>query len=140
MTDLKGGSLRVQSSCLFCSRCVQTVRKSDYLLFFHKPLMCTLDNILFLLLTIYISAACAIDVSPFKYREKSLFLPSPSQVSCVHSECILGDKMNFIQSDPSRLLSTESSKPQSPSKRLSVSRGIKQLFQSATKFVRFLQR
>ncbi|XP_030591766.1 ankyrin repeat and fibronectin type-III domain-containing protein 1 [Archocentrus centrarchus] len=34
----------------------------------------------------------------------------------------------------------ESSKPQSPSKRLSVSRGIKQLFQSATKFVRFLQR
>ncbi|KAM3864406.1 ankyrin repeat and fibronectin type-III domain-containing protein 1 [Diretmus argenteus] len=34
----------------------------------------------------------------------------------------------------------ESSKPQSPSKRLSVSRGIKQLFQSATKFVRLLQR
>ncbi|XP_068605880.1 ankyrin repeat and fibronectin type-III domain-containing protein 1 [Brachionichthys hirsutus] len=35
---------------------------------------------------------------------------------------------------------TESSKPQSPSKRLSVSRGIKQLFKSATKFVRLLQR
>ncbi|XP_035470844.1 ankyrin repeat and fibronectin type-III domain-containing protein 1-like isoform X1 [Scophthalmus maximus] len=34
----------------------------------------------------------------------------------------------------------ETSKPQSPSKRLSVSRGIKQLFQSATKFVRLLQR
>ncbi|XP_072299796.1 ankyrin repeat and fibronectin type-III domain-containing protein 1 isoform X2 [Eucyclogobius newberryi] len=34
----------------------------------------------------------------------------------------------------------ESSKPQSPSKRLSMSRGIKQLFQSATKFVRLLQR
>ncbi|XP_056144267.1 ankyrin repeat and fibronectin type-III domain-containing protein 1-like [Lampris incognitus] len=34
----------------------------------------------------------------------------------------------------------ENSKPQSPSKRLSVSRGIKQLFQSATKFVRLLQR
>ncbi|XP_022623217.1 ankyrin repeat and fibronectin type-III domain-containing protein 1-like [Seriola dumerili] len=34
----------------------------------------------------------------------------------------------------------ESLKPQSPSKRLSVSRGIKQLFQSATKFVRLLQR
>ncbi|XP_072224821.1 ankyrin repeat and fibronectin type-III domain-containing protein 1-like [Leuresthes tenuis] len=34
----------------------------------------------------------------------------------------------------------ERSKPQSPSKRLSVSRGIKQLFQSATKFVRLLQR
>ncbi|XP_068193774.1 ankyrin repeat and fibronectin type-III domain-containing protein 1 isoform X2 [Antennarius striatus] len=34
----------------------------------------------------------------------------------------------------------ESSKPQSPSKRLSVSRGIKQLFKSATKFVRLLQR
>ncbi|XP_037333332.2 ankyrin repeat and fibronectin type-III domain-containing protein 1-like [Pungitius pungitius] len=34
----------------------------------------------------------------------------------------------------------ESPKPQSPSKRLSVSRGIKQLFQSATKFVRLLQR
>nr|XP_020480624.1 ankyrin repeat and fibronectin type-III domain-containing protein 1-like isoform X1 [Monopterus albus]XP_020480625.1 ankyrin repeat and fibronectin type-III domain-containing protein 1-like isoform X2 [Monopterus albus] len=34
----------------------------------------------------------------------------------------------------------ESSKPQSPNKRLSVSRGIKQLFQSATKFVRLLQR
>ncbi|XP_040047416.2 ankyrin repeat and fibronectin type-III domain-containing protein 1 [Gasterosteus aculeatus] len=34
----------------------------------------------------------------------------------------------------------ESSKPQSPSKRLSVSRGIKQLFHSATKFVRLLQR
>ncbi|XP_028311583.1 ankyrin repeat and fibronectin type-III domain-containing protein 1 [Gouania willdenowi] len=34
----------------------------------------------------------------------------------------------------------DSSKPQSPSKRLSVSRGIKQLFQSATKFVRLLQR
>uniref|UniRef100_H3CZS4 Fibronectin type-III domain-containing protein n=1 Tax=Tetraodon nigroviridis TaxID=99883 RepID=H3CZS4_TETNG len=34
----------------------------------------------------------------------------------------------------------ESTKPQSPSKRLSVSRGIKQLFQSATKFVRLLQR
>ncbi|XP_070837490.1 ankyrin repeat and fibronectin type-III domain-containing protein 1 [Chaetodon trifascialis] len=34
----------------------------------------------------------------------------------------------------------ESSKPQTPSKRLSVSRGIKQLFQSATKFVRLLQR
>ncbi|XP_075879719.1 ankyrin repeat and fibronectin type-III domain-containing protein 1 [Nelusetta ayraudi] len=34
----------------------------------------------------------------------------------------------------------ESSKPQSPGKRLSVSRGIKQLFQSATKFVRLLQR
>ncbi|XP_053708883.1 ankyrin repeat and fibronectin type-III domain-containing protein 1-like isoform X1 [Synchiropus splendidus] len=33
-----------------------------------------------------------------------------------------------------------SSKPQSPSKRLSMSRGIKQLFQSATKFVRLLQR
>ncbi|XP_034749107.1 ankyrin repeat and fibronectin type-III domain-containing protein 1-like [Etheostoma cragini] len=35
---------------------------------------------------------------------------------------------------------TESSKPHSPSKRLFVSRGIKQLFQSATKFVRLLQR
>ncbi|KAF6723021.1 Ankyrin repeat and fibronectin type-III domain-containing protein 1 [Oryzias melastigma] len=34
----------------------------------------------------------------------------------------------------------EISKPQSPGKRLSVSRGIKQLFQSATKFVRLLQR
>ncbi|XP_061566941.1 ankyrin repeat and fibronectin type-III domain-containing protein 1-like [Cololabis saira] len=34
----------------------------------------------------------------------------------------------------------ENLKPQSPSKRLSVSRGIKQLFQSATKFVRLLQR
>ncbi|XP_055008614.1 ankyrin repeat and fibronectin type-III domain-containing protein 1-like isoform X2 [Boleophthalmus pectinirostris] len=34
----------------------------------------------------------------------------------------------------------ESCKPQSPSKRLSMSRGIKQLFQSATKFVRLLQR
>ncbi|XP_038550800.1 ankyrin repeat and fibronectin type-III domain-containing protein 1-like [Micropterus salmoides] len=34
----------------------------------------------------------------------------------------------------------ENSKPQSPSKRLSMSRGIKQLFQSATKFVRLLQR
>uniref|UniRef100_A0A672ZWM5 Fibronectin type-III domain-containing protein n=3 Tax=Sphaeramia orbicularis TaxID=375764 RepID=A0A672ZWM5_9TELE len=34
----------------------------------------------------------------------------------------------------------ESLKPQSPSKRLSMSRGIKQLFQSATKFVRLLQR
>ncbi|KAM3598522.1 uncharacterized protein V6R79_019016 [Siganus canaliculatus] len=34
----------------------------------------------------------------------------------------------------------ESPKPSSPSKRLSVSRGIKQLFQSATKFVRLLQR
>ncbi|KAM9746514.1 ankyrin repeat and fibronectin type-III domain-containing protein 1 [Menidia menidia] len=34
----------------------------------------------------------------------------------------------------------EGSKPLSPSKRLSVSRGIKQLFQSATKFVRLLQR
>lgn len=38
------------------------------------------------------------------------------------------------------LLSTDNSKPQSPSKRLSMSRGIKQLFQSATKFVRLLQR
>ncbi|XP_076000441.1 ankyrin repeat and fibronectin type-III domain-containing protein 1 [Genypterus blacodes] len=36
--------------------------------------------------------------------------------------------------------SIESSKPQSPNKRLSMSRGIKQLFQSATKFVRLLQR
>ncbi|XP_034045515.1 ankyrin repeat and fibronectin type-III domain-containing protein 1-like [Thalassophryne amazonica] len=35
---------------------------------------------------------------------------------------------------------TESSKPLSPSKHLSVSRGIKQLFHSATKFVRLLQR
>ncbi|KAF3846768.1 hypothetical protein F7725_003846 [Dissostichus mawsoni] len=34
----------------------------------------------------------------------------------------------------------ENSKPLSPSKRLFVSRGIKQLFQSATKFVRLLQR
>ncbi|KAM6905379.1 ankyrin repeat and fibronectin type-III domain-containing protein 1 [Xenentodon cancila] len=34
----------------------------------------------------------------------------------------------------------ENLKSQSPSKRLSVSRGIKQLFQSATKFVRLLQR
>ncbi|CAL9693621.1 unnamed protein product [Knipowitschia caucasica] len=34
----------------------------------------------------------------------------------------------------------ESCKPQSPSKRMSMSRGIKQLFQSATKFVRLLQR
>ncbi|XP_011476814.1 ankyrin repeat and fibronectin type-III domain-containing protein 1 [Oryzias latipes] len=34
----------------------------------------------------------------------------------------------------------ETSKPQSPGKRLSVSRGIKQLFHSATKFVRLLQR
>ncbi|KAM7372350.1 hypothetical protein PAMP_009526 [Pampus punctatissimus] len=34
----------------------------------------------------------------------------------------------------------ENSKPQSPSKRMSMSRGIKQLFQSATKFVRLLQR
>ncbi|XP_064171550.1 ankyrin repeat and fibronectin type-III domain-containing protein 1-like [Anguilla rostrata] len=34
----------------------------------------------------------------------------------------------------------ESSRQQSPSKRLSVSRGLKQLFQSATKFVRLLQR
>lgn len=34
----------------------------------------------------------------------------------------------------------ESCKPQSPGKRLSMSRGIKQLFQSATKFVRLLQR
>ncbi|KAK2833803.1 hypothetical protein Q5P01_017692 [Channa striata] len=34
----------------------------------------------------------------------------------------------------------ESCKPQSPGKRLFVSRGIKQLFQSATKFVRLLQR
>ncbi|XP_026181055.1 ankyrin repeat and fibronectin type-III domain-containing protein 1 [Mastacembelus armatus] len=34
----------------------------------------------------------------------------------------------------------ESCKPPSPSKRMSVSRGIKQLFQSATKFVRLLQR
>ncbi|XP_054615213.1 ankyrin repeat and fibronectin type-III domain-containing protein 1-like isoform X2 [Dunckerocampus dactyliophorus] len=34
----------------------------------------------------------------------------------------------------------ESPKAQSPSKRLSMSRGIKQLFQSATKFVRLLQR
>uniref|UniRef100_A0A1A8ER65 Fibronectin type-III domain-containing protein n=2 Tax=Nothobranchius korthausae TaxID=1143690 RepID=A0A1A8ER65_9TELE len=34
----------------------------------------------------------------------------------------------------------ESFKPQSPGKRLSVSRGIKQLFQSTTKFVRRLQR
>ncbi|CAK6975185.1 ankyrin repeat and fibronectin type-III domain-containing protein 1-like [Scomber scombrus] len=34
----------------------------------------------------------------------------------------------------------ERSKPQSPSKRISMSRGIKQLFQSATKFVRLLQR
>ncbi|XP_061604969.1 ankyrin repeat and fibronectin type-III domain-containing protein 1-like isoform X2 [Phyllopteryx taeniolatus] len=34
----------------------------------------------------------------------------------------------------------ESPKPQSPNMRLSISRGIKQLFQSATKFVRLLQR
>ena len=34
----------------------------------------------------------------------------------------------------------ESSTPEGPSKRRSVSRGIKQLFQSATKFVRLLQR
>nr|XP_023847766.1 ankyrin repeat and fibronectin type-III domain-containing protein 1-like [Salvelinus alpinus] len=34
----------------------------------------------------------------------------------------------------------ESSKPQSPSKRLSMSRSLKLLFQSATKFVRLLQR
>ncbi|XP_029014350.1 ankyrin repeat and fibronectin type-III domain-containing protein 1-like isoform X2 [Betta splendens] len=34
----------------------------------------------------------------------------------------------------------EAATPQSPSKRSSVSRGIKQLFQSATKFVRLLQR
>ncbi|KAJ3600687.1 hypothetical protein NHX12_031665 [Muraenolepis orangiensis] len=34
----------------------------------------------------------------------------------------------------------ESAKTQNPSKRLAVSRGIKQLFQSATKFVRHLQR
>lgn len=78
--------------------------------------------------------------APLNTKRKVFSLPSPSQVLCVHSECILGDKMNFIQSDPPRLLSTETSKPQSPSKRLSVSRGIKQLFQSATKFVRFLQR
>lgn len=53
---------------------------------------------------------------------------------------LLGRWLFLILSDPPLLRSTESSKPQSPSKRLSVSRGIKQLFQSATKFVRLLQR
>ncbi|KAL7378978.1 hypothetical protein ABVT39_021512 [Epinephelus coioides] len=43
-------------------------------------------------------------------------------------------------STPVSAAPSKSSKPQSPSKRLSVSRGIKQLFQSATKFVRLLQR
>lgn len=61
-------------------------------------------------------------------------------LKCVHSECTLPDKVILILSDPLLCRSTESSKPQSPSKRLSVSRGIKQLFQSATKFVRLLQR
>ncbi|KAI3360126.1 hypothetical protein L3Q82_014443 [Scortum barcoo] len=54
--------------------------------------------------------------------------------------CIGKDKVILILFDPPLLRSAESSKPQSPSKRLSVSRGIKQLFQSATKFVRLLQR
>lgn len=129
------GGLHVQSSCVFRSRCVQTVRKSDYL---HKPVH-TRQH--FISTSHHLYQQHALEMSaPLNTKRKVFSLPSPSQVSCVHSECILGDKMNFIQSDPPRLLSTESSKPQSPSKRLSVSRGIKQLFQSATKFVRFLQR
>ncbi|KAK7939345.1 hypothetical protein WMY93_002671 [Mugilogobius chulae] len=43
-------------------------------------------------------------------------------------------------STPASAAPSKSCKPQSPSKRLSMSRGIKQLFQSATKFVRLLQR
>lgn len=52
----------------------------------------------------------------------------------------LQPKVILVLSDLPLLGSAESAKPQSPSKRLSVSRGIKQLFQSATKFVRLLQR
>lgn len=67
--------------------------------------------------------------------------PCPG-ISCRHAECAFGSHCNSESrvSFSCALLSTESLKPQSPSKRLSVSRGIKQLFQSATKFVRLLQR
>lgn len=64
--------------------------------------------------------------------------PIPTQSnSC---ERTLADKVIVMPSDPPLLYSAESCKPQSPGKRLSMSRGIKQLFQSATKFVRLLQR
>lgn len=75
-------------------------------------------------------------VSALSTTEKNVFT-AQSNTLCVHSECTLAVKWF---SSCLILLSTESSKPQSPSKRLSVSRGIKQLFQSATKFVRLLQR
>lgn len=68
-----------------------------------------------------------------------------------YRECCTGDagrsevkasEPHFTTLDASLSIvrSTDGSKPQSPSKLVSVSRGIKQLFQSATKFVRLLQR
>ncbi|CAL8273945.1 unnamed protein product [Lota lota] len=55
-------------------------------------------------------------------------------------EEVLRKVMEEIREPQYRGYCIESSKPQGPSKRRSVSRGIKQLFQSATKFVRLLQR
>ncbi|XP_029946235.1 ankyrin repeat and fibronectin type-III domain-containing protein 1 [Salarias fasciatus] len=55
-------------------------------------------------------------------------------------ECLVKKLLEDAKESHFRGYFIESSKPQSPSKRLSMSRGIKQLFQSATKFVRLLQR
>ncbi len=88
----------------------------------------------------FISAACAVCIDSLHNREIRFTRFTHSNVLHVHGECTLPDQVILILSDPPLLRSTESSKPQSPSKRLSMSRGIKQLFQSATKFVRLLQR
>ncbi|XP_029293655.1 ankyrin repeat and fibronectin type-III domain-containing protein 1 [Cottoperca gobio] len=55
-------------------------------------------------------------------------------------ECLVRKLLEDAREPHYREFCLENSKPQSPSKRLFVSRGIKQLFQSATKFVRLLQR
>lgn len=106
---------------------------------FRNYLICSSYGILFLLYNILYQYH--VHVSILLTTEKNYFTTfTQSNILCVHSEYTQVDKMILIPSDPRLLCSTESSKPQSPSKRLSVSRGIKQLFQSATKFVRLLQR
>ncbi|KAM6957745.1 ankyrin repeat and fibronectin type-III domain-containing protein 1 [Aplochiton taeniatus] len=82
---------------------------------------------------------------PPKYSSPESAAPS-SWRECVgvkpHSnqEALLSKLLEQTREPHYRGYCMESSKSQSPSKRLSVSRGLKQLFQSATKFVRLLQR